>query len=83
MIVERMKKVSELKLVFHQPEDIMEFVNVVQKYPYDMDMKKGRIVVDAKSLLGLMNLGLQQEVELQIYEEHCEDLKEAIQKFAA
>ena len=59
---------SELKLVFHQPEDIMEFVNVVQNFPYDMDMKKGSLIVDAKSLLGLMNLGLQQEVKLQVYE---------------
>lgn len=73
---------SELKLVFHQPEDIMEFVNVVQNFPYDMDMKKGSLIVDAKSLLGLMNLGLQQEVKLQVYEEQCEDLKEAVQKFA-
>ena len=73
---------SELKLVFHQPEDIMEFVNVVQNFPYDMVMKKGSLIVDAKSLLGLMNLGLQQEVKLQVYEEHCEDLKEAVQKFA-
>ena len=47
-----------------------------------MDMKKGSLIVDAKSLLGLMNLGLQQEVKLQVYEEHCEDLKEAVQKFA-
>lgn len=73
---------SELKLIFHQPEDIMEFVNVVQNFPYDMDMKKGSLIVDAKSLLGLMNLGLQQEVKLQVYEEHYEDLKEAVQKFA-
>ena len=31
--------------------------NIVEKYPFDMDMKRGRYIVDAKSLLGLMNLG--------------------------
>ena len=74
---------SELKLVFHQPEDIMEFVNVVQKYPYDMDMKKGHVVVDAKSLLGIMHLGINNEIALQMYTDDCEELCREIAKYAA
>lgn len=74
---------SELKIVFRHTDEILEFVNVVQNFPYNMDMKHGNITVDAKSLLGLMNLGLQRECELKVYEENCDDLKAAVQRFAA
>ena len=49
---------SEMLVSFKNPEEILNFVNTVAKYPYDMDMKRGRFVVDAKSILGIMNLGL-------------------------
>ena len=41
---------SEMLVSFKNPEEILNFVNTVAKYPYDMDMKRGRFVVDAKSL---------------------------------
>ena len=65
---------SKRIVVFQNPSDILEFVRKVEKYPYDMDMKRGRYIVDAKSLLGLMNLGFQNEIELKVYEEECDDL---------
>ena len=49
---------SEMKITFKNPEEILDFVNTVSKYDFDMDLKKGRIVVDAKSLLGIMHLGI-------------------------
>ena len=45
---------SEMLVSFKNPEEILNFVNTVAKYPYDMDMKRGRFVVDAKSILGIM-----------------------------
>lgn len=51
-------------VVFQGPNDVVEFVRKVTKYPYDMDMKHGRYIVGAKSLLGLMNLGFQKKIEL-------------------
>ena len=40
-------------------------------------------VVDAKSLLGLMNLGFHREIELEVHEEECEDLRKDIEEFIA
>ena len=74
---------SEMKSTFKNPEEILDFVNTVSKYDFDMDMKKGRIVVDAKSLLGIMHLGLNNIVELQVYGDDCEKLKQEISKYAA
>ena len=56
---------------------------IVEKYPYDMDMKRGRYIVDAKSLLGLMNLGFDHEIELNVYDEDCDDLWKELDKFVA
>ncbi len=74
---------SKITVVFQNPEDILEFVQKVEKYPYNMDMKRGKYVVDAKSLLGLMNLGFHREIELEVYEEECEDLRKDIEEFIA
>lgn len=37
------------KVIFSNPDDVINFVKIVEKYPYDMDMKRGRYIVDAKS----------------------------------
>ena len=74
---------SKRIVVFQNPSDILEFVRKVEKYPYDMDMQRGRYIVDAKSLLGLMNLGFQNEIELKVYEEECDDLWKDIEKYVA
>ena len=39
--------------------------------------------VDAKSLLGLMNLGFNKEIELKVYEDECQDLLQDIEKYLA
>lgn len=74
---------SRKTVVFSNPDDVMNFVKAVEKYPYDMDMKSGRCVVDAKSLLGLMNLGFNKEIELKVYEDECQDLLQDIEKYLA
>ena len=70
-------------VVFQGPNDVVEFVRKVTKYPYDMDMKHGRYIVDAKSLLGLMNLGFQKKIELKVYGDDCEELWNDIREFVA
>jgi len=65
---------SEMKITFKHPDEILDFVNTVSKYEFDMDMKKGHVVVDAKSLLGIMHLGINNEIALQMYTDDCEEL---------
>ena len=70
-------------VIFSNPGDVIDFVKIVEKYPFDMDMKRGRYIVDAKSLLGLMNLGFDQKIELKVYDEECDDLWKELDKFVA
>ncbi len=74
---------SNMKVTFKHPDEILDFVNTVSKYNFDMDMRKGHVVVDAKSLLGIMYLGLNSEIELKMYTDDCEDLRERIEKYTA
>ena len=37
-------------------EDVKNFVNIVSKYPYEIDLRSGRHVIDAKSILGIFSL---------------------------
>lgn len=74
---------SQRTIIFSRPEDVLNFVRTAEKYPYDMDLESGRAVVDAKSLLGLMNLGLNKEIELKVYDENCQDLFDEISEYFA
>ena len=43
-------------------ENVKDFVNIVSKYPYDIDLRSGRHVVDAKSILGIFSLDLNKQL---------------------
>jgi len=62
-------------------ENVNRFVNIVGHYPFDMDLRAGRHVVDAKSILGIFSLDLSRPIALEIYSDDCEDLLKEIQPF--
>ena len=64
-------------------ENVKAFVSVVNHYPYDMDLRAGRHVVDAKSILGIFSLDLSKPITLEIYAEECGDLLNDIKQFLA
>ena len=45
-------------------ENVKSFVNIVNRYPYDVDLRAGRHVVDAKSILGIFSLDLSKPITL-------------------
>lgn len=62
-------------------ENVNKFVNIVTRYPYEMDLRAGRHVVDAKSILGIFSLDLSKPITLEIYSDECDDLLEQIKSF--
>ena len=62
-------------------ENVNKFVNIVSKYPFDMDLRAGRHVVDAKSILGIFSLDLSRPIALEIYSDDCDQLMEEIKPF--
>ena len=62
-------------------ENVNNFVNIVSRYPFDMDLRAGRHVVDAKSILGIFSLDLSRPITLEIYSDDCQELMKDIQPF--
>ena len=66
-----------IKLSF--AEEVKTFVNTVNRYPYEVDLRAGRHVVDAKSILGIFSLDLSKPITMDVYEDNCDDLIADIQ----
>ncbi len=64
-------------------ENVKTFVNTVNRYPYDVDLRSGRHVVDAKSILGIFSLDLGKPITMEIYADNCDDLLADIKPFIA
>ena len=62
-------------------ENVNKFVNIVSRYPFEMDLRAGRHVVGAKSILGIFSLDLSRPITLDIYSDDCGKLLEEIGPF--
>ena len=64
-------------------ENVKSFVNIANRYPYDIDLRVGRHVVDGKSILGIFSLDLSKPITMEIYDDSCDDLLADIEPFKA
>ena len=53
-------------LLLSSINDVKDFVNIVSKYDFDVDLTSGRYVVDAKSIMGIFSLDLSKNLTLNI-----------------
>mgnify|MGYP004670593611 CR=1 FL=1 len=72
---------KSVKINLQFAENVKVFVNIVSKYPYDIDLKSGRFVVDAKSILGIFSLDLNKPIIMEIHSDDCEDLLNELRYF--
>lgn len=61
--------------------EVKEFVNIVNRYQYDVDLTSGRYIVDAKSIMGIFSLDLSKPIKVDIHAESCEDLAAELKPF--
>ncbi len=64
-------------------QNVKEFVTITQECAYEIVLKSGKYVVDAKSILGIFSLDLSKPVTVEIYSDDCADLLAKLAKFAA
>lgn len=63
-------------------KDVQSFVSTVSLLDSDFDVISGRFIVDAKSIMGIFSLDLQNPLELKVYS--CtEEIEEKIKPFLA
>ena len=55
-------------------EEVRNFVNEVTKCEYEIDLKSGRYLVDAKSIMGIFSLDLLNKIEVTAHTDDCSKL---------
>ena len=72
---------KSVKISLQMAQNVKDFVKVVQDYPYEIDLKSDKYVVDAKSILGIFSLDLSKPLVVEIHSDNCDDLIEALKQF--
>ena len=72
---------KSVRILLDTTDKVKSFVNAVSAFDYEADVRSGRYVVNARSILGIFSLELDRPVVLEIYENDCDDLLEKIEPF--
>lgn len=62
---------TTFKIILSSINDVKNFVNIVNKYDFDIDLISERYVVDAKSIMGIFSLDLTKTITV---EAHSDDV---------
>lgn len=72
---------STLNIMLQDRDAVTEFVAATTSMPFDMDLVQGSRVVDAKSLLGILYMGLGKVLNLKLATEHVPVAEKTLKKF--
>ncbi len=61
--------------------DVKNFVNIVNKYNFDVDLTSGRYVVDAKSIMGIFSLDLSKPIKVEVHADDADALIDELKPF--
>lgn len=61
--------------------DVKEFVNIVMRYDFDIDLVSGRYAVDAKSIMGIFSLDLSNPIQLVAHTDDATKFLDEIKEF--
>ncbi len=76
-----MPELTTVSISLASMEQAKQFVAIASRFPFEMDLRSGRYVVDAKSILGILSLGNRANILLDVYASDCADFLEAISAF--
>lgn len=72
----------EKKIQLKAFSDVKEFVKAAEKCEYDVDVFYHRVVVDAKSILGVMSMDLTRPLTVKYHVEDQDCFEQTLNKFA-
>ena len=70
-----------LDIALNNNDHVSKLVNITNRYPFIIQLRQGRYVVDGKSILGIFSLDLSKPIILDVYDDNCDDLIADIQQF--
>lgn len=77
----RMENMVSRKVILRNQKEIMEFISLVERYPYSVDISTDHSTMNAKSLLGMLAMGLNRVMRMDIYADNADDLLRDVNKF--
>ena len=63
--------------------DVKNFVNIINRYDFDVDLISGRYVVDAKSIMGIFSLDLGKPIRVEIHTDDADEICKELAPFMA
>lgn len=73
---------TRIPVHFNKADDLIQFVNIVSRYNYDVQLKSGNSILDAKSIVGAMALGASKDLEMLVSTNDCHELVENVSAYA-
>ena len=61
--------------------DVKNFVNIVAKYDFDIDLVSDRYVVDAKSIMGIFSLDLTKPIGVNLHTDNGDEIIEELKPY--
>lgn len=68
-------------LLLSSINDVKDFVNIVSRYDFDVDLTSGRYVVDAKSIMGIFSLDLSKPIKAEVHGENTDEFMKELSRF--
>ena len=72
---------KEFNLMLSSINDVKDFVNIVAKYDFDVDLTSGRYVVDAKSIMRIFSLNLSKPIKVEVHSDDCQKILDEVARF--
>lgn len=61
--------------------EVKDFVNIVNKYDFDVDLTSGRYIIDAKSIMGIFSLDLSSPIKVDVHTDADSKIFEELKPF--
>ena len=67
---------KSINVMINSINDVKNFVNIVSKYDFDIDLISDRYVVDAKSIMGIFSLDLTKPIAVEVHTDNADEIME-------
>lgn len=61
-------------------DKVSTLVNITNRYPFVIQLRQGRYVVDGKSVLGVYSLEHSKPITLEVFSDNCDALMDELQE---
>lgn len=72
---------TTFNVLINSIDDVKNFVNIVNRYPFDIDLTSGRYIVDAKSIMGIFSLDLSKPIKVEIHSDDADKIVEELKSY--